>query len=173
MVFRWRAGEIITAERLNAGETILITQENDQTITSQDAFEPSEISFLPEPNAVYEYRLLISYSAHTTPDFVWRWPTTNIAGVSFASFTQAYHRDASGGLNSGSEVIFRRPANSTSRVAGGIGDGNIMSAYDQGTFESDASPSECTMEFAQATSSSNPTILRGGNQTRMTYRRIG
>ncbi|GAB3693623.1 hypothetical protein [Nocardiopsis oceani] len=172
MVFRWRAGEVITAHRLNAGQPVLVTQENDQTITDQEEFEPSEISFLPEPNAVYAYWLYISYSAHSTPDFVWRWPATG-TGVSFASFTQAYHRSASGGINSGSEIIFRRPANSTNRLAGGIGADNYLSAYDSGTFESDGDPSTTTMEFAQASASDEPTTLRGGNQTRMLYMRIG
>ncbi|MFU0241653.1 hypothetical protein ACKI1J_38685 [Streptomyces scabiei] len=169
------AGEIITADAWNALTERLVTQENDRTVTSATTgttYVDSEITFTPEPNAVYRYMLLLSYSAYTTSDFKWQW---SAAGASFSSFTQAYYASAGIGFNTGSQVIFRRPGNTTTRVAGGASDASndvFLSAYDWGTFATDGTISPVTMQFAQNTSSADPTILRGGNQTRMLYRRI-
>lgn len=169
------AGQILLADDLNAHLTKMVSQENDQTVTSASTgttFVASEVTLTPEPNAVYEYRLLLSYSAYTTSDFKWNW---NAAGATFASFTQAYYAAAAVGFNTGSQVIFRRPANTTTRIAGGASDVSndvFLSAYDWGTFATDGTISPVTMQFAQNTSSADPTILRGGNQTQMLYRRI-
>ncbi|MBB4935641.1 hypothetical protein F4561_006550 [Lipingzhangella halophila] len=171
MVIQVRAGQILTADILNAGRMRIIAQENDQVITEQTSFEDSEISFLPEPNALYAYWLYISYSAHADADFVWRWPEQASVDVLFSSFSQAYNRSPGSAINSGGEVIFRRPANSTSRVAGGTGESNFNSAYDSGTFESGSDPSTVTMQFAQDSSDTGETRLRGGNQTRLLYQR--
>jgi len=176
---QWFAGQVMTADAANARHPKLVQQENDQTVTSSTTFVASEIRFTPEPNAVYWYELLLSYSAYggtgstaTSGDFKWNW---NAAGATFASFTQAYNLDAPVGFNNGSAIIFRRPANTTIRVAGGASDGSndvILSAFDRGTFATDGTITEVVMQFAQNFSSANATILRGGNQTRMIYYRI-
>lgn len=166
------AGQVITADAWNAMIPKLVTQENDQLVTSSTAFVNSEISFVPEPNAEYKYELYISYSAYTTGDFKWLW---DAPGALFASFSQAYITGAAVGFNTGADVIFRRPGNTTTRVAGGASDGStdvFLSAYDVGTFLTDGTSSPITMQWAQNTSSANSSILRGGNQTRMIYQRI-
>lgn len=150
-------------------------QENDQTVTNSSTPTASEITFTPEPNALYEYVLLISYSATSTAGFFWEWDAT---GALFCSFTQGIdHPASSGTANTGQLVAFRRPANTTNREAGGSDatspPSQFHSAYDQGTFETDGTLTAITMKFAQATATAaHDTILRGGNQTRMIYRRI-
>lgn len=169
---RLYAGQVITADAWNAMLPKVITQENDQLVTSSTVLVNSEISFTPEPNAVYIYDLLISYSAYTGGDFKWSW---DAPGALFSSFTQAYYTSAAVGHNTGSQVIFRRPGNTTLRVAGGASDGSndvFLSAYDRGTFQTDGTISPVTMQWAQNTILSSSTVLRGGNQTRMTYQRI-
>ena len=166
------AGQVITADAWNSMIPKVVTQENDQLVASSTAFVNSEISFVPEPNAVYTYQLLISYSAYTSGDFKWTW---DAPGALFASFTQAYYTSAAVGHNTGSQVIFRRPGNTTSRVAGGASDASndvFLSAYDVGTFQTDGTHSPVTMQWAQNNTLANSTILRGGNQTRMIYQRI-
>ncbi len=169
---RLYAGQVITADSWNAMIPRMITQENDQTVTNSTAFVNSEITFVPEPNAEYKYELYISYSAWTTGDFKWSW---DAPGALIASFSQAYYSSAGIGFNTGSQVIFRRPGNTTDRHAGGASDASsdvFLSAYDVGTFATDSSNSPITMRFTQLTASANPTILRGGNQTRLLYQRI-
>lgn len=170
------AGEIITADNWSALTPTLITQENDQTVNNSEVYVASEITFTPEINAVYEYTLLISYSTggngadESDGDFKWNWDADNAL---FASFTQSVGRDATGTFNTSNGVIFRRPGNTTDRVAGGAdGSATFWSAYDQGTFETDGTLNDITMQFAQDSAAVEDTILRGGNQTRMLYRRI-
>lgn len=166
------AGQVITADAWNAIIPKVVTQENDQSVTNSTAFVNSEISFVPEPNALYTYTLLISYSAYTTGDFKWQW---DAPGALFSSFTQAYYTSAAVGFNTGSQVIFRRPGNTTTRVAGGASDGSndvFLSAYDLGTFSTDGTNSAVTMQWAQNSGVANSSILRGGNQTRMIYQRV-
>lgn len=169
------AGQIITADRWNAMIPKMVTQENDQTVNNSTTYVASEISFTPEINAVYRYQLLISYStggdgSGSTGDFKWNWDAPNAL---FASFTQAVAREATGVFNSPQSVIFRRPANTTDRVAGGAdGTATFWSAYDQGTFETDGTLNAITMQFAQETAAVEDTILRGGNQTRLIFERF-
>ncbi|MFP3986871.1 hypothetical protein U9R90_05090 [Streptomyces sp. E11-3] len=165
----------MTADAWNARIPLLVTQENDQTVNNSTTYVDSEITFTPEINAVYRYLLLISYStggdgSGSTGDFKWNWDAPNAL---FASFTQAVALAATGTFNSPQSVIFRRPGNTTDRVAGGAnGSGTFWSAYDQGTFETDGTLNTITMRFAQDTAAVEDTILRGGNQTRMIYERI-
>ncbi|GAA2456889.1 hypothetical protein [Streptomyces macrosporus] len=173
MPFPWLPGMLITDTRLNEGAMQLVTQASDQIVTNSTAYVNSQITFTPAVNAVYAYWLLISYSAHESADFRWRWDAPQ---ADFASFTQARHTDATGTFNAPASVIFRRPANSTDRIAGGGGTTDIssfFSAYDQGTFITTSSPAAVTMQFTQYTANTGQTILRGGNQTRMLYQRIG
>lgn len=166
----WFAGEIITADGLNGRNMRLIAQESDQTLTSTTAVA-SQISFTPEPNAVYAYWLYLSYSADTTADFGWEWESEATCGVLMASFTKAYAQTAASGANTGASIIMRRPGNTTDRVAGGTDVANFHSAYDSGTFSTNATPTAQTVYVRQVVASGS-TILRGGNQTRMIYQRI-
>ncbi|MGH3584787.1 MAG: hypothetical protein ACRDQ0_00530 [Pseudonocardia sp.] len=172
---RLYAGQVVTADRWNSLIALLVTQENDQTVTNSAAPIASEITFIPESNAVYEYQLLISYSATTTAGFFWEW---DAPGALIASFTQAInHPGSAGDANTAQTVNFRRPAHSTNRRAGGADatspPNSFHSAYDTGTFTTDGTSQAITMLFAQQDATAgHDTILRGGNQTRMLYRRI-
>ncbi|MGW0537802.1 hypothetical protein [Streptomyces sp. NPDC003032] len=171
---QWFAGQAMTADGMNARNPRLVQQENDQIVTSSTTLVNSEITFTPEPNAMYWYELLISYSAIAAADFKWSW---NAAGATMCSFTAAYAATAgTTSLNLGSDIILRRPANTTTRIAGGTDatspPGNFHSAYDRGTFATDGTISTVTMQFSQNTSDAGQTILRGGNQTRLMYYRI-
>ena len=171
---QWFAGQVLTADAMNARNVKMVAQQNDQVVTSSTTLIDSEITFIPEPNAVYQYWLYISYSATTNSDLRWSW---NAAGATLASFTQAYAATAGSGVNTGSDIIMRRPGNTTARAAGGTDTTsppvNFHSAYDSGTFVTDGTLSAVTMQFCQNTSHTDQTILRGGNQTRMLYPRIG
>jgi hypothetical protein len=170
---KWFAGQIATADRMNARNMELIAQEGDLTLTTTTA-TASEIVFLPEPNAVYSYWLYISYSADTDTDMFWEWGSEASTGVLMASFTQAYATDAGTGVNTGSLIVMRRPGNTTNRVAGGSDVANFHSAYDSGTFSTNGAPTQQTLYVARnSAGSGGTTILRGGNQTRMIYQRIG
>jgi hypothetical protein len=172
---QWFAGQILLADDLNARHPKLVQQENDQIVTASTTFINSEITFTPEPNALYWYELLISYSAVAAADLKWAWAAT---GATLASFTAAYAAAApTTSVNAGADVILRRPGNTTARIAGGSDAAsppvNFHSAYDRGTFATDGTLSAVTLQFAQNTSDAGQTILRGGNQTRMLYYRIG
>src|SRR5690554_6051050 len=82
-------------------------------------FQTSEISVSLESNAVYAYWCYISYTAHYTNNFRWRWNTPN---ATIASFTQALDTGTNTGQNASRASIFRRPAAGTNRVAGGTSD---------------------------------------------------
>lgn len=171
------AGQVLTADALNADRAKLVVQHNDQTVTSSTTPIASEITFTPEPNALYEYFLWLSYSATVNSGIFWEW---NAPNALLASFTQTLeHPAAPGTANTGQLVNFRRPANTTNREAGGsdaAGANPLIqfhSAYDSGTFTTDGVLNTITVQFAQATSHADQTILRGGNQTRLLYRRIG
>lgn len=168
----WLPGMRITAARLNAGHWEMVEQQADQILTSTTTYTDSEITFTPDTDAVYLYFLWISYSADENADFQWRW---SAAQATFASFTQARHPDATGTFNAPAEVIFRRPGNTTDRLAGGGGSSppsSFFSAYDQGTFATTSIEDTVTMQFTQRVSNPGQTILRGGNQTRLVYKRI-
>lgn len=167
---QWYAGQTITAERLNARNMRVIEQEADQEIVNNDSsWELSEIELELEPNALYAYWMYISYSAGSG-GFAWSWQATS---VTLASFTLAYNRDTASGINDGGPVIMRRPANTTARVAGGSGATNFNSAYDRGTIMTAGGSPTLALRFRQDSSSSQVTTLRGGNQTRFLYQRIG
>lgn len=172
---QWFAGQILIADDMNARNERLVQQENDQVVTSSTTVINSEITFTPEPNAIYLYWCWLSYSATINSGFRWSWLAN---GATLCSFTQAISSPgASGTSNTPQSIIMRRPANTTGRLAGGSDaaspPANFHSAYDVGTFVTDGTTNAITLQFAQATSHANQTILRGGNNTRMIYRRIG
>jgi hypothetical protein len=174
---QWLAGQIITADRLNARNVHLVTQDSDQVVTSSTALVDSEIEIPVVAGAVYSYTALIAYNATTTSDFRWAWsyPLDTVV----LRFTQSYVEGASVGFASGAEIVQRRPAGNTSVVAGGKAPGgqtppaDTAVAIDQGTIAVSASPGTVRLRFAQGTSSPDQTILRGdGTQTRVLYQRI-
>lgn len=172
---QWFAGQVMIADALNARHPKLVQQENDQTLTSSITPINSEIIFTPEPNGTYLYWLWISYSATINNGLRWQWLAS---GATFCSFSQSISNPgASGTSNTAQSVNMRRPANTTGRLAGGSDaaspPANFHSAYDQGTFVTDGTINSVTMQWAQAVSHANQSILRGGNQTRMVYMRIG
>lgn len=168
----WYAGQVITADRLSARDMLLVTQQNDLTLTTTSAVK-SEIRFTPEPNAVYAYWCYISYSADTDTDLFWEWDDNATTGVLMVSFTRALNLATGAGVDTGSSVIMRRPGNTTDRVAGGSGIANFHSAYDSGTFITTGTPTEHAMYAGRnGVGTGGTTILRGGNQTRLLYQRI-
>lgn len=178
---QWFAGQVLLADDMNARNPKLVIQQNDQTVTNSSTMVASEITFIPEPNAVYRYWMWISYSANQACGFAWSW---SAAGTALASFSNSIADPATGGTpNTPQSVNMRRPGNTTGRLAGGTdADGtippvNFHSAYDTGTFATDGTLSSVTFMFACASPSGTVTgaqaILRGGNQTRMIYERIG
>lgn len=168
---QWQPGMRITATRMNEGRMQLIEQLTDQSAAST-TYVNSQITFTPDASARYAYWLFVSYSAAEAADLKWRW---DAPGAAFGSFTQSRHTDATGTFNTPASVIFRRPGNSTDRLAGGGGTdtSNFFSAYDSGTFDTDSTSAAITMQFAQNTAAAVATILRGSNtQTRLLYQRI-
>lgn len=171
---RLYAGQVVLADKWNSLIPRLVQQENDQIVTSSITPVATEIVFTPEPNATYVYWLYLSYSATTVNGIRWQWLAP---GATFCSFTQSISNPGAGTTaNSPQSVNFRRPANTTGRLAGGSDSAsppaNFHSAYDSGTFTTDGTTSAVTLQFAQAVSHANQSILRGGNQTRMVYQRI-
>ena len=88
---QWFAGQVLMADAMNARHPRLIVQQNDQTVNNSTTLVNSEITFTPEPNAVFAYELFISYSAVDTADFKWAW---NAPGALLASFTAGYAASA-------------------------------------------------------------------------------
>jgi hypothetical protein len=172
---QWFAGQILTADDMNVRHARLVVQQNDQIVSNSTTLVDTEISFVPEPNATFYYELFISYSAVEGADLKWAW---NAPGAPLASFTMGYAASAATtSSDTGSLIIFRRPGNTTARIAGGT-DGTsppsrFHSAYDRGTFSTDGTTSPVTLQFAQNTANAGQTILRGGNQSRLIYWRIG
>lgn len=173
----WRPGMPITAEALNARIDRIVAVDSDQVMTNQTTGLPSEIVLDLEPDAVYTYTAMVSYSAmpgtNSALAFYWEAPS----GTLFGRFTDSYVADPPTGLNSGGLSIKRRPANVTLQIAGGTDSSapptQILSAIDMGTITTAAVGGEATLMVRQSGSgSSSQTILRGGNQTRCVYRRI-
>lgn len=171
----WYAGQVITADRLNARNTMIVQQNADQDATDTN-FVASEITVTLEPGAVYQYWTYISYTADQDNNFVWEWGGND---TTLTSFTQAMDLGTNSGQNASRPVIFRRPANTTDRIAGGTSDMPsfevFQSAYDQGTIITGSGTPTLTLYFRKEsnTVTDQPTILRGGNQTRLLYQRVG
>lgn len=170
----WYAGQVITADRLNARNAYVVVQNADQASTNT-SFQQSEIVVTFEPGAVYQYQCLIAYTADHDNDFKWNWGGND---VNLSSFTQAMGTGSNTGHNADRPVIFRRPGNTTTRIAGGTSDlpstDVFQSAYDWGTLTTGSGTPTLVLQFGKLsnTQSGLDTILRGGNQTRFVYQRI-
>lgn len=173
----WRPGMVLTAEALNARIDRIVLTDTDQVLTSQTTGVASGIVLDLEPDAVYIYDLLLSYSAvsgaNSALAFYWAVPS----GCLFARYTDTYIAAPSTGLNTGALNIKRRPANTTLQIAGGSDasspPSNFHSAIETGTITTAAVGGTATLMVQQSgAGSTSQTIVRGGNQTRCVYRRI-
>lgn len=174
MPFPWYAGQVLTADRFNARNSYMITQDTDQVFTSTTTLTNTQIVVPVEAGAVYVYWLFVSYSATTASDMKWAWAAP--VGTLLSSYTSAFIAGAASGLNTGAAIIMRRPANTTERLAGGTDTAspptNFHSAYDRGTITVGGTAGNVILQAAQNTSSVDQTVIRGGNQTRLVYSRI-
>ncbi|WP_040692409.1 hypothetical protein [Nocardiopsis lucentensis] len=171
------AGQVLTTDVFNATRKRFIVQTADQILTNQTTPIPTEIVIPVEAGATYVYECLVSLSAVADSDsalaFNWNVPT----GTLLARFTHAYDATSATSLNSGAEIIQRRPANTTLQIAGGSDasspPSNFHSAVDRGTIAVGGVSGNVILEIQQSgAGSANETILRGGNQTRAIVERI-
>ncbi|MFL1441813.1 hypothetical protein [Nocardiopsis protaetiae] len=169
---------VITAEALNARIDKIVLTDSDQVLTTQTVGVASGIVLDLEPDAVYTYECLISYSAvsgaNSALAYYWDVPP----GCLFARYTAGYiAAPATTSVNVGADVIYRRPANTTLQLAGGTDSAsppaNFHNSIDRGTITTAAAGGAATLMVRQSGSgSTSQTIVRGGNQTRCVYRRI-
>lgn len=173
---QWRPGMILTSDRMNARNLYTVIQASDQVLTSETETY-CDIEYELEANAVYEYTMLISYSAVRSGSggaaLGWKWDVPT--GARVERFTSSYVQNPDSGVSSGALIIQRRPATTTLVQAGGSDTSsppsNYHSAYDRGVVLTYTTPGMLRLQVSKFSSGSNP-ILRGGNQTRLLIRRI-
>lgn len=169
------SGDLVTADALNFGNWNMVDQVSDLTVADNGnapRLLDSEIVWRLEHGTLYHFRLYLSYSAHATAEFAWSWSaSTGLGTVVWSAFTQAYAESASTTLNTGSLTIFRRSQFDTVMRAGGTGTGNFNSAYCEGIARGLGADSVMTLR-AGYLNLGGSAILRGGNQTRLLYRKI-
>lgn len=173
----WKDEDVLFASKLNLMLPKLVTLGSDITIESTAVQQTVDLFELPfEAGATYNYELFIAYSASTAADFVWNWLASEATFSRYAFYRAPGNLS---GLNVGATGVIRRPAQGTQLTAqGGDASGttdplNFMSAYDRGTFTSTGSSGTAQLQFTQSgTGSTQKTILRGGNGTRVLYQRI-
>lgn len=170
---RWLAGMRITADRLDDRNWTVVTQGEDQVVTSSITPVDTNLIIPGEAGAMYVYNAMISYSANATPDMRWTWSVPS--GANVRRFTASRILAAADGLNTGADIIMRTPATTTETVAGSGDPDNppidFFFAHDQGVIEMGGTAGNVTLLFAQNLSSANETIFRG--QSRLTYTRVG
>lgn len=179
---QWYAGQVITADRMNARNVRYVSQNSDMAMVNQGTPLATEIVIPVEAGAVYYYNCLISYSARSGSanclGFSWDAPS----GTVLARFTISTDANGNeGASNTPNAMLTRRPANTTQVPAGGTSDenppANFQSAYDQGTITVGSTGGNVVLMVRQnvgggSPSATNQTILRGGNQTRCFFQRI-
>lgn len=170
---RWLAGMRITADRLDDRNWTVVSQGEDQTVTSSITPIDTNLIIPGEIGAKYIYNAMISFSATVTPDLRWVWSVPS--GANVRRFTIAREAASTTGLNTGQNIIMRTPATTTETVAGGgSADGasppDFFHTLDQGIIEMGGTAGNVTLQFAQFTSNANETIFRG--QSRLTYTRV-
>lgn len=177
MPFPWRPGMRLTADRLNAGATHVIQQEADLALVNRTTPLATDIRVPLVAGAVYQYWLLISYSAASGADTSINAQWSVPVGTEMLRFTTSYQAIASGGtnLNNGQYIIMRRPANGTNQVIGGTQITNYHSARDEGLITVGGGGGTAIWQVLQGgVGSSTASIIRGGpTATRIVYRRIG
>lgn len=172
---RWRAGELVTASKLNSMIPQYILQAVDLTRASSVTLTATDIVFTPDVSATYYYEMYIGYSASQTADIRWAW---SAAQATFKRFVLMQLPQSSDGVDIGNNLVSRQPLQASPAIAGG---GDVagttdpvafMSAWDRGTFTTTATPATVTLQVGQGTSTAQKTIFRGANSSRLLYQRI-
>lgn len=187
----WKPGMALTADRLNARNVHTVQQVTTVEL-GEDSWNsqlglPTEIRYEVEPNAMYRWWCGISYSAvalSSGPNqgvaIGWRW--TSPTGASMGRFSMSYVQDPTTGINSGSPIIMRRPADNTYIQAGGTNTAanwttsyNFMTAQDRGLLMTGDERGEIVLHVGRFSNEGGriSPILHGGNQTRLLIERIG
>lgn len=167
------------ASKLNRLVPQMITQGTDLTFTLNSTTpQITDIVFLPDLNAIYNYELFITYTASTAADFAWSWDASE---ATVSRFTLHRAPGAASGLNTGGTAVIRRPGQTTHTViaqgldpSGTVDPVNFCSAYDRGTFTTTGNRAVIALMGSQGTADADEnTILRGGNGTRLLFTRVG
>lgn len=171
----FRAGLVWTAGRANARNIRIIEQAEDQVVSGTTVVD-TDIVIPLEPNAVYWHHLFISYSAVSGSNSAlaanWLVPSGTVVN----RFTSSYVASPGTGLNTGSLIIKRRPANTTFQIIGGSDAstaGNFHNASDEGTITTGAAGGDLFWRVRVSGTATDDVILRGGpGQTRILFARI-
>jgi hypothetical protein len=181
---RIRAGQRLTTAVLGARNEELVEQSEDVTITNSTTMQDSDIVIPVVAGGIYAYRLFISYSAVSESGadgtaLVGNWSVPS--GTAVNRFTTSFPRSPTSGgaevLNTGFDVIMRRPATGTLQICGGTDDtsppNNFHSAYDRGTIAVGGTSGDVIWRFGADRAVPEDVILRGGpTQTRCLFSRI-
>src|SRR5690606_1707517 len=84
------AGQVLTADVVNATRKRLVVQTADQVLTNQATDVDTEIIIPVEAGAVYWFECLISYSAVSAANSALMWSWDAPTGTALARFTQSY-----------------------------------------------------------------------------------
>lgn len=175
----FKTSQYLLASKLNRLVPQMITQGTDLTVTlNTTAPQVTDLVFVPDTNAIYNYEVFLCYTASTAADFSWSWKADE---ATFCRYVLHRAPGAASGINEGGAVVMRRPAQTTHSVvaqgldlSGTVDPINFCSAYDRGTFTTTSSPGAIGLLVSQGTSDADEnTILRGGNGTRMLITRVG
>jgi hypothetical protein len=166
----WRAGMKLKASLLRAMGTYRVLQGADQTRTSSTANLSSNLIIPAEANAVYQYKLLLAYSAGAG-DFQAVWDVPSGA-------TMQRHGDGMAATATGSQTAYTEgfSAQGGATTAFNIG-GNtsgitqVVSFVEEGYLETASTAGNATFQFSQRVSNAEATILRAASQ--LYYTRIG
>lgn len=167
------AGGRLTSKMMNSRNTKVEFLDTTVTVTNSTSWVSTDLTLDLEPDAMYEYNLFVSIVTDAAADARLAWLSD--PGVTPARFTTAPNRDYTA-INSGAEIIMRRPATTTIGVAGGP-NGQYTHFSDFGTIITAAGGGSMTLRVAQDTANANPTTfygLDGGRSahTHCIYRRI-
>lgn len=180
----FKDGQFLLASKLNRLVPQMITQGTDLEFVgaSNTTAVATDIVFLPDTDAIYNYELFFCYSASTDVDVTWYWQADE---ATFSRYALYRAPGSSGSLTTGAAAIMRRPAQTTAvECQGGDPDGtiepvNFMIAYDRGTFTTTSTSGAIGLMAAaaglddDASPNEEKTIIRGGNGTRLLITRVG
>lgn len=177
---RWRAGEIVTATKLNSMIPQYILQVADLSKTNS-TLANTDITFTPDVSATYYYEMYISYGATNLCNFKWSWSAAQATFKRFVCHLSPV--PAPDRVDTGAEIVMRYPAQGEAVQTSGLdtipedgnpADGNagFLSAWDRGTFTTTATPASITLQVAQGTTNATAAIFRGANNSRLVYQRI-
>lgn len=166
----WRAGMKLKASLLRGMGVYRVLQGADQTRTSSTVALNSNLIIPVEANAVYQYKLLLAYSAGAG-NFTGTWDVPSGA-------TMQRHGDGMAATATGSQTAYTEgfSAQGGATTAFNIG-GNTtgitqtVSFVEEGYIETASTAGNATFQFTQRVSSADATILRAASQ--VYYQRIG